>query len=169
MSWNNDHIPEIVYDYDDESMRKTLAVLAATLDKNHFGNAGNHLRHMAARASINGERAVNKTANQTVKEVGDLMKERQYRQPSYHPGTYAYEHKANNQRLVHRLSDHVDGNKHTIYSDVTNKGYNYSQAFEFGLLTRNYPAHHPFQDAGTHLRGVLEKNVDEGIRKGFED
>lgn len=168
MSWNNDHIPEIVYDYDDESMRKTLAVLAATLDKNHFGNAGNHLRHMAARASINGERMVNKTANQTVKEVGDLMKYRQYHY-SYNENSKAFKDKADNQHMVEQLRDHVDGNKHTIYSDITNKGYNYSQAFEFGLLTRKYPAHHPFQDAGTHLNGVLEKNVDEGIRKGFED
>lgn len=168
MSWNNDHIPEIVYDYDDEDMRKTMATLAATLDKNNFGDAGSKLLNMTARASVNGERAVNKTANETVKEVADLMRDRQYRQPSYHPGTYAFDHKANNQHMVDRLKDHVDGNKHTIYTDITNKGYNYSQAFEFGLLTRKYPAHHPFEDAANHLNGELEKNVDEGIRKGFE-
>lgn len=169
MSWNNDNIPQIIYDYDDESMRKTMASISAMLDKNGFGSAGSELLNRTARASVEAQNAVNKTADDTVKEVANLMKERQYRQPSYHPGLKAFSRKANNQRMVEGLKDHREDNKHVIYTDTTNNGYNYSQAFEFGLLTRNYPAHHPFQDAANHLKGELDKNVNEALRKGFDD
>lgn len=173
MSWNNDNIPEIDFDYDDSQMKSVMARISATLDKNNFGDAGAKLRNMTAMASYNGERAVNKMAEQTTSEVRDLMRERQYRQKSYHPGVKAFDHKANNQHMVDRLKDHVDGNKHRIYSDITNGGYNYSQAFEFGLLTRRYPAHHPFQDAANHLgvnqlNSAFDAEIDEAIRKGFD-
>lgn len=173
MSWTNDNIPEIVFDYDDSQMKSVMAQISATLDKNNFGDVGAKLRNMTAQASYNGERAVNKMAEQTTKEVLDLMRERQYRQPSYHPGVKSFDRKANNQRMVDNLKDHVEGNKHRIYTTTTNGGYNYSQAFEFGLLTRNYPAHHPFQDAATHLginhiNGPLDKEVDEAIKRGFD-
>ena len=173
MSWNNDNIPEIDLDYDDSQMRSVMAQISATLDKNNFGDTGAKLRNMTAMASYNGERAVNKMAEQVTNEVLDLMRERQYRQPSYHPGVKAFDRKANNQRMVDNLKDHVEGNKHRIYTTTTNGGYNYSQAFEFGLLTRNYPAHHPFQDAATHLginqiNGPLDAEVDEAIRRGFD-
>ena len=172
MSWTNDNIPEIDFEYDDSQMRSVMAQISATLDKNSFGDAGARLRNMTAQASYNGERAVNKMAEQTTKEVLDLMRERQYRQPSYHPGIKAFDRKANNQRMVDNLKDHVEGNKHRIYTTTTNGGYNYSQAFEFGLLTRRYPAHHPFQDAAAHLginrlNGPLDAEVDEAIRRGF--
>lgn len=173
MSWTNDNIPEIVFDYDDSQMKSVMAQISATLDKNNFGDTGAKLRNMTAMASYNGERAVNKMAEQTTKEVLDLMRERQYRQPSYHPGVKSFDRKANNQRMVDNLKDHVEGNKHRIYTTTTNGGYNYSQAFEFGLLTRNYPAHHPFQDAATHLginqiNGPLDQEVDEAIKRGFD-
>lgn len=168
MSWNNDNVPKIIYDYDDSNMRKTMASIAAMLDKNDFGSAGSELLDETTRASAEVQNAINKTSNDMVKEVADLMRERQYRQPSYHPGVKTFDRKANNQHMVDGLKDHRDGNKHVIYTDTTNGGYNYSQAFEFGLLTRNYPAHHPFEDAANHLNGELEKNVDEALRKGFE-
>lgn len=173
MSWNNDHIPEIDISYDTSEAERTLASISAMLDKNGFGDAGRELRIRSARALTAGKRAVDDMADQTTKEVADLMRERQYRQPSYHPGTYAFNHKANNQHMVDRLKDHKDGNKHRIYSDITNKGYNYSQAFEFGLLTKNYPAHHPFQDAANHLglnqlHGKLDDQVNDAIREGFD-
>lgn len=169
MSWNNDNVPEIVYDYDDSEAKRTIAAISAILDKDNFGSGGTVLRNMMASASHNLGSAVNKTANDTVKEVADLMRDRQYRQPSYHPGTKPWESRKGRQRMVQGLKDHVDGNRHRIYTDVTNNGYNYSQAFEFGLLTKNYPAHHPFQDAASHLDGKLEKNADEAIRKGFDE
>lgn len=173
MSWNNDNVPEIDISYDDSQMKQTMANISAMLDKNNFGDAGAKLRNLTAAASYNGEQAVNKMAEQTTSEVRNLMRERQYRQPSYHPGTYAFDHKANNQHMVDNLKDHVDGNKHRIFTSTTNGGYNYSQAFEFGLLTRRYPAHHPFQDAATHLglnqlNGSFDDEIDEAIRKGFD-
>lgn len=173
MSWNNDNIPEIDISYDDSQMKHTMASISATLDKNNFSDAGAKLRNMTATASYNGERAVNKLAEQTTNEVRNLMKERQYRQPSYHPGVKAFDRKADSQHMVNNLKDHVDGNKHRIYTTTTNGGYNYSQAFEFGLLTRKYPAHHPFQDAATHLglnqmNGSFDDEITEAIRKGFD-
>lgn len=172
MSWNNDNVPEIDISYDDSQMKSVMASISATLDKNNFGTAGAELQNMAAMASYNGERAVNKLAEQTTDEVRNLMEERQYRQPSYHPGVKAFDRKANNQRMVDNLKDHVENNKHRIYTTTTNGGYNYSQAFEFGLLTRNYPAHHPFQDAATHLglnqmNGSFDDEINEAIRRGF--
>lgn len=173
MSWNNDNIPEIDISYDDSQLKQAMASISATLDKNNFGDAGAKLRNMTATASYNGERAVNKLAEQTANEVRNLMKERQYRQPSYHPGVKAFDRKADSQHMVNNLKDHVDGNKHRIYTTTTNGGYNYSQAFEFGLLTRKYPAHHPFQDAATHLglnqmNGSFDDDITEAIRKGFD-
>lgn len=173
MSWNNDNIPEIDISYQDSQMKSVMANISATLDKNNFGDAGARLRNMTAMASYNGERAVNKLAERTTDEVRNLMKERQYRQPSYHPGVKAFDRKANNQRMVDNLKDHVKDNKHRIYTTTTNGGYNYSQAFEFGLLTRKYPAHHPFQDAANHLNlnqpdGKLDQDVSEAIRRGFD-
>jgi hypothetical protein len=172
MSWNNDNIPKIILDYDDSDMRQVMAQISATLDKNEFGAGGRRLRNMTALASVNGERATNKMAERAKGEVLDLMRERQYRQPSYHPGTPAFDRKGNNQRMVDNLKDHVKGNRHEIYTTTTNGGYNYSQAFEFGLLTRKYPAHHPFEDAANHLNlkqlnGPFEQAIDEAIRKGF--
>lgn len=172
MSWNNDNIPEIDFDYDDAEFKRTMASIAAVLDKNDFGDGGARLRAMSARASVAGERAVNQAAEETVTEVRNLMKERQYRQPSYHPGVRAFDRKVNNQRMVNGLKDHVKGHQHRIYTDTTNHGYNYSQAFEFGLLTKNYPAHHPFQDAANHLglnqiNGDIDQRIDDALREGF--
>lgn len=172
MSWNNDSIPEIDISYQDSQMKSVMANISATLDKNNFGDAGARLRNMTAMASYNGERAVNKLAERTTDEVQSLMKERQYRQPSYHPGVKAFDRKANNERMVDNLKDHVKDNKHRIYTTTTNGGYNYSQAFEFGLLTKNYPAHHPFQDAANHLginrmHGSFDDEINETLRKGF--
>lgn len=173
MSWTNDHVPEIDIDYDDEEAKQTLAEISAVLDKNGFGDAGRELRIRSARALTAGERAVDDMADKTVQEVSTLMRERQYRQPSYHPGVYAFDHKVNNQHMVDRLKDHKDGNKHRIYTDINNNGYNYSQAFEFGLLTRKYPAHHPFEDAANHLNlhsgnGNLDDDVSNAISRGFD-
>ena len=80
MSWNNDHIPEIDLGY--EMDKQSFAELAATLDKNGFGDAGTQLRNMAADADIQVGRAVNSEANDVIKEVTDLIKERQYHSKS---------------------------------------------------------------------------------------
>ena len=172
MSWNNDNIPKIILEYDDSNLRQTMAQISATLDKNEFGAGGRRLRNMTALASVNGERATNKMAERAKGEVLDLMRDREYNQPSYHPGVPAFERKAESQKMTTNLKDHVTGNCHEIYTTTTNGGYNYSQAFEFGLLTRNYPAHHPFEDAANHLNlnqlnGPFEQAIDEAIRKGF--
>ena len=107
MSWNNDNIPEIDFIFNDEQLKAVMANISATLDKNNFGNAGAKLRNMTAMASYNGERAVNKMAEKTTNEVRNLMRERQYRQPGYRPGTKAFGRKANNQHMVDNLTDHV--------------------------------------------------------------
>lgn len=172
MSWNNDNIPKIILEYDDSNLRQTMAQISATLDKNEFGAGGRRLRNMTALASVNGERATNKMAERAKGEVLDLMRDREYNQPSYHPGVPAFERKAESQKMTTNLKDHVTGNRHEIYTTTTNGGYNYSQAFEFGLLTRKYPAHHPFEDAANHLNlkqlnGPFEQAIDEAIRKGF--
>lgn len=174
MSWNNDNVPEIDFEYDDSQFKTTMSRMAAMLDKNNFGDGGARLRAMTVRASVAGERAVNQAANDTVQEVASLMKERQYRQPSYHPGVKAFDRKVNNQRMVDGLKDHVEDNKHRIYTDTTNKGYNYSQAFEFGLLTKNYPAHHPFQDAASHLgvnqmNSQIDQRITDALKEGFHE
>lgn len=172
MSWNNDNIPKIILEYDDSNLRQTMAQISATLDKNEFGTGGRRLRNMTALASVNGERATNTMAERAKGEVLDLMRDREYNQPSYHPGVPAFERKAESQKMTTNLKDHVTGNRHEIYTTTTNGGYNYSQAFEFGLLTRKYPAHHPFEDAANHLNlkqlnGPFEQAIDEAIRKGF--
>lgn len=165
MSWNNDNIPQIAYEYDDNEAKHTIAAISATLDKNNFGDAGATLRNMMAQTDVNLEQATKHTADETVKEVGNLMKARQYHSKSGYVG---------HGLMVSNLKDHVDGKRHTVYTDATNKGYNYSQAFEFGLLTRDYPAHHPFQDAASHLGtdkpsgGLYEDEVEKAIRKGFD-
>lgn len=163
MSWNNDNVPKIILDYDDSDLRQTMAQISATLDKNEFGAGGRRFRNMTAVASVNGERATNKMAERATNEVRDLMKSRQYHSKSGYEGRGF---------MVKHLKDHVQGNRHEIYTDATNGGYNYSQAFEFGLLTRKYPAHHPFEDAANHLNlnqlnGPFEQAIDEAIRKGF--
>ena len=171
MSWNNDHIPEIDLGY--EMDKQSFAELAAALDKNGFGDAGTQLRNMAADADVQVDRAVNGEADAVVKEVTDLFKERQYHSKSgYGPGSPAFDRKVNNQHLVDTVKDHHDDNKHRIFSNITNGGYNYSQAFEFGLLTRDYPAHHPFEDTVHHLglnqlHGEFDDKVNEAIRRGF--
>ena len=171
MSWNNYHIPEIDlgYEFDEQS----FANIAATLDKNGFGDAGTLLRNMTANADARAEKAVNSEANNVVKEVTDLIKERQYHSKSgYGPGSSSFQRKVNNQHLVDTVKDHHDGNKHRIYANATNGGYNYSQAFEFGLLSRKYPAHHPLEDTVHHLglnqlHSGLDDKINDAIRKGF--
>lgn len=173
MSWNNDNVPKIILDYDDSNMRAVSAQVSAVLDKNGFGDGGRVIRLETALAHTNAEKAVTKTADETVQEVATLMRMRQYHSKSgYGPGTKAFEKKANNQHMVDNLKDHVDGNRHEIYTTTTNDGYNYSQAFEFGLLTRNYPAQHPFQDTASLLNlnttdGLFEDEVCSAIRKGY--
>lgn len=157
MAWNNDHIPKIIYEYDDENMRNSMNDIAKVLDENGFGSAGDELRKLTLSADEAIEHGTNKTVNETLKEVTDLMKERQYHSKSGYVG---------HGNMVKNTKDHQDGHKHEIYSDALSKdGYNYSQAFEFGLLTRNYPAHHPFEDTYNHTRGLLEKNIDEALRR----
>lgn len=174
MSWNNDNVPKIVLEYDDSNMKQVAAEVSAVLDKNGFGDGGRAVRNMTARASVMGEKATNSAAEATKKEVLDLMRERQYRQPSYGPKKAdAWHAKHDSARMADNLKDHVKGNRHEIYTTTTNGGYNYSQAFEFGLLTRRYPAHHPFQDAASHLRlttmnGLFENKVCEAIRRGYQ-
>lgn len=173
MSWNNDNVPKIILDYDDSNMRAVSAQVSAVLDKNGFGDGGRVVRLETAQASVLGKKATNKVAERTKAEVLDLMRMREYKQPSYNEADSKKWHaKHNNARMVDNLRDHVNGNRHEIYTTTTNGGYNYSQAFEFGLLTRNYPAHHPFQDAASHLglntmNGLFEDEVCSAIRKGY--
>lgn len=174
MSWNNDNVPKIILEYDDSNMKEVAAQVAAVLDHNGFGNGGRAVRALTAKASVAGERATNGVAETTTNEVRNLMKERQYHQPSYGPKKAAEWHnKHDNARMVENLKDHVKGNRHEIYTTTTNGGYNYSQAFEFGLLTRRYPAQHPFRDAASRLgltttNGLFEDKVCEAIRKWFD-
>lgn len=163
MAWNNRNVPKIVYSYDDDEAKRTIASISATLDKNKFGDAGPLLRNMMTQTEVNLEKATSNAADETVTEVANLMKERQYHSKSGYVG-HGF--------MVSHLTDHQKGKRHEIYTDATNGGYNYSQAFEFGLLTRNYPAHHPFQDAASHLGvnrpgGEFEQKASEAIRKGF--
>lgn len=171
---DNSHVPEIQLSYDDAEARMIITKVAAALDSQHFGEGGHVLRSMMTAADINLGRATNKAANETVKEVADLMRMRQYHGKSgYGPNSKAFRRKANNQHMVERLKDHVNGQEHRIYTDISNNGYNYSQAFEYGLLSKNYPAHHPFEDAANHLGlshvngGNFENYADEAIKKGF--
>lgn len=86
MAWNNNYVPEIDLSYETDDAKQTMAEISAMLDKNGFGDAGRELRIRTARALIAGDRAVNSMADQTVQEVAGLMRDRQYRQKSYHPG-----------------------------------------------------------------------------------
>lgn len=158
MSWTNDNVPKIIYELDDQSTGE-IAKIAAVLDHNKFGDGGELLRKMGAAANVNAERAVGQTVDSTIKEVTDLMKERQYHSKSGYIG---------HGNMVSQVKDHRNGQRHEIYTDALAKdGYNYSQAFEFGLLTRNYPAHHPFEDSANHLKGLLEDNIDKALRRGY--
>lgn len=156
MAWDNEHVPKIVYEYDDEKMINSLHSIAGFLDENNFGGAGDDLRKLALSADDAVEQGTNKTVNETLKEVTDLMKERQYHSKSGYVGRG---------NMVKNVKDHQNDHRHEIYSDALSKdGYNYSQAFEFGLLTLDYPAHHPFEDAYNHTQGLFEKNIDEALR-----
>lgn len=156
MAWNNEHVPKIVYEYDDEVMLNSMDSIAEVLDANNFGTAGDKVRKLGLSAVEAIEHGTNKTVNETLKEVTGLMKERQYHSKSGY---------VSHGNMVRNTKDHRDGHKHEIYSDALAKsGYNYSQAFEFGLLTRNYPAHHPFEDTYNHTQGLFEKNIDEALR-----
>ena len=159
MAWTNDNVPKIVYEMDDQATN-TIAQIAATLDHNEFGTAGDLLRSMGAATAVNLERATNRTVNATIKEVTDLMKSRQYHSKSGYIG---------HGNMVSQVKDHkTNKGTHEIYTDaLATDGYNYSQAFEFGLLNRNYPAHHPFEDTARHLDGEFERNVDEAIKRGM--
>lgn len=159
MAWTNDNVPKIVYEMDDQATN-TIAQIAATLDHNEFGAAGDLLRSMGAATAVNLERATNRTVNATIKEITDLMKSRQYHSKSGYIG---------HGNMVSQVKDHkTSKGTHEIYTDaLAADGYNYSQAFEFGLLNRNYPAHHPFEDAARHLDGEFERNVDEAIKRGM--
>ena len=74
MSWNNDHIPEIDLEY--EFDKQSFANIAATLDKNGFGDVGALLRNMTANADVRAEKAVNSEANNVVQEVTNLFNAR---------------------------------------------------------------------------------------------
>ena len=159
MAWTNDNVPKIVYEMDDQATN-TIAQIAATLDHNEFSAAGDLLRSMGAATAVNLERATNRTVNATIKEVTDLMKSRQYHSKSSYIG---------HGNMVSQVKDHkTSKGTHEIYTDaLAADGYNYSQAFEFGLLNRNYPAYHPFEDAARHLDDEFERNVDEAIKRGM--
>lgn len=171
MSWKNDNIPEI--DLECNLDKRSFAAIAAMLDKNGFGSTGAELLEMAANVNDQAQGAVDSVANDTVKEVTDLIKERQYHSKSgYGPGSRSFDRKVGNQHLANSVKDYREKSKHRILANITNGGYNYSQAFEFGLLSRDYPAHHPFEDAARHLgldqlNGEFDREVDEAIRRGI--
>lgn len=159
MPWDNDNIPAIKYSWSDES-KDDLENIAHILDED-FGGAGAGLRasHKAMVNNLNA--ALSISAMDAREEVIRLMKQRQYHSKSGYVG---------HGNMVSQVKDHVTDDKrtHLIYTDATSKdGYNYSQAFEFGLLNRNYPAQHPFRDAGNKITPQVEKIAEEAIRKGF--
>lgn len=158
MSWDNSHIPTIRYEIVDEM--GAIDTMAHALTKAGLGSVVPQLKSMRHKTMLYAQANLRVASNKTVIKAQQLINQRQGHSKSGYIPTG---------NLIRNTKDHelAGGLVHEIYSEATNKGYNYSQAFEFGLLDRNYPAQHPFTDAGKSMLSEVDLQMARALQKGF--
>lgn len=158
MSWDNEHIPTIRYEVVDEM--GAINTMAVALNKVGLGSVVPQLKAMRRNTMLYAKHNLRVASQKTVVQAQQLINQRQGHSKSGYLPTG---------NLIHNTKDHelAGGLVHEIYSEATNQGYNYSQAFEFGLLNRDYPAQHPFTDAGKGMLSEVEMQLMNALKKGF--
>ncbi|MBA1394000.1 hypothetical protein EQ500_09020, partial [Lactobacillus sp. XV13L] len=128
----NDHIPTVQIRAEDR-FSESLTSLARTFVQMGDEDLATDILSDKKKLKINSQQSVEYIAKDEAAAAEKLIKERQYHSKSGYIG---------HGNLAHSIQiDSVDGEQACdIYPTATNDGYNYGQAFEFGLKTKNYPA-----------------------------
>ncbi|ATO46019.1 hypothetical protein C5L30_000340 [Companilactobacillus farciminis] len=159
MAWDNEHVPVVRVQAQD-NFSDDLTSMAKLLKDSGNEDLAKLVLQDKARLKKNIPKAINKIANDEVDGAQKLIKERQYHSKSGYVG---------HGNLWKSVAKHPsrDGMKSDIYANAESiDGYEYIQAFEYGLKNKNYPAHHVMHDSGMALD--VDKYSDEIIRKSIK-
>jgi hypothetical protein len=152
---NNDHIPTVQIRTEDK-FSEPLTDLARSLVAMGDNDLAATILSDREKLSINSKKSIKYIAKDEASAAEKLIKERQYHSKSGYVG---------HGNLAHSIKINAkDGGKvYDIYPTATNQGYNYGQAFEFGLKTKRYPAQHPMKDSADALDGKINERVQSAI------
>lgn len=159
MSWDNDHIPTVRITGKD-GYSNNMSSMASTLKSLGEDDIAKSILQDKRRLDNNIPKAIKKIANDEVDGAMKLVRERQYHSKSGYVG---------HGNLMHSIKPNfksggwsADIAPHAIAKD----GYEYDQAFEFGLKNKNYPAQHPMRDSGRDLD--VDRHSDEAINNSIK-
>ncbi|MDG5112686.1 hypothetical protein [Companilactobacillus pabuli] len=159
MAWDNEHVP-VVRVQGVDGFSDNITKMARSLKESGNTDLAKLFLQDKARLKKNIPKAIQKIANDEVDDAQDLIKKREYRSKSKYIG------RGNLWKSVAKHST-KDGMKSDIYANAESKeGYEYIQAFEYGLKNKNYPAHHVMHDSGMDLD--VDTYSDEAIRKSMK-
>lgn len=159
MSWDNEHIPTVRIQAKNNASN-SLINMARSLKQSGNDDLAKLILEDNARLKVNILKAVEKAANDEVISAKKLIREREYHSNSGYVG---------HGNLFNSVK--ADSTKDGLTFDVaphaeSKEGYEYGQAFEFGLKSKNYPAQHPMHDSGLDLD--VDKYADEAIDKSIK-
>lgn len=159
MSWDNEHTPTVRIQAVNNASDELIA-MARSLKESGNDDLAKSVLQDNVRLKNNIPIAVKKIANDEVDGSMKLIRERQYHSKSGYVG---------HGNLMHSIKSDIseDGLTADIAPHAQSKeGYEYGQAFEFGLKNKNYPAQHPMHDSGMTLD--VEKHSNEAIENSFK-
>lgn len=159
MSWNNDHTPTVRIKAD-TGYQNDMEYMARKLANSGFDDLAGDILQDKSRMDVNIKIAVKKAAKDEVESAKDLVRKRQYHSKSGYVG---------HGNLVNTIKDSYS--KGGLTADIaphaeSKDGYEYGQAFEFGLKSKNYPAQHPMRDSGRSLD--VNKYADEALKNSIK-
>lgn len=157
-SYDNDMVPTVRIHSENET-GDSLTRIARAFRELGDDKVTSMILQDKARLSTNIKTAGKEIADEESETARSLIRRRQYRSKSGYVGQNTL---ANS--LVVNQSD--DGMTQDIYPTAMNHGYEYGQAFEFGLKSKNYPAQHPMKDSSNHLKP--DKFVEQAIKNSIK-
>lgn len=159
MSWNNKHTPTVRIQAQNNASDKMIE-LARSLKQSGNDDLAKLILQDKVRLENNIPAAIKKLGNNEVKDAKDLVRDRQYKSKSGYVG---------HGNLMNSIKAEISDDKLSV--DIaphaeSKEGYEYGQAFEFGLKKKDYPAQHPMHDSGIALD--VDKLAKEAIDKSIK-
>ena len=153
---DNDHIPTVQIRAED-GFSETLTDLAQTFIQMGDSDLAADILSDKKKLEINSQQSVEYIAKDEAAAAEKLIKERQYHSKSGYIGHGNLAHSI-------KIKSRSNGKTCDVYPTATNDSYNYGQAFEFGLKSKNYPAQHPMKDSAD----ALDKQIDERVQSAID-
>lgn len=156
---DNDHIPTVQIKVKD-GFSKPLQNLANSFLEIGDKDLAAEILQDKKKLTVNSQQSIEYMAKDEAAAAESLIKDRQYHSKSGYIGHGTLAHSI-------KIKAKENGKAIDIYPTATNNGYNYGQAFEFGLKSKKYPAQHPMKDSADSLDNQINRRAQTAIEKSL--